>query len=49
MTVNLDGRFQSAVVARVNADGTISTACHDDESSAEAFAAHNTPSNLEVK
>jgi hypothetical protein len=49
-TVTLDGRFASAVIARVNPDGTVTTECHDDESSAEAFAAHGTTARAgEVK
>ena len=36
-TVVLDGRFESAVVARRNADGTISTSCHDEQVGAESF------------
>lgn len=35
--VQLEGRFQSAVVARRNADGSISTSCHDEQAGAEAF------------
>jgi hypothetical protein len=37
MAVNLEGRFQSAVIARRNADGSISTECHDDQAAADAF------------
>jgi len=36
-TVQLDGRFQNAVIARRAADGTIVTECHDDPQQAEAF------------
>jgi len=36
-SVRLDGRFQNAVVARRNADGTLVTECHDDPQAAEAF------------
>lgn len=35
--VQLHGHFEQAVVARRNADGTISTECHDELQSAEAF------------
>jgi hypothetical protein len=35
--VRLQGQFESAVVARRNADGTISTACHDEQAQAQAF------------
>ena len=35
--VQLDGRFESAVIARRNADGTITTECHDEQHQAEAF------------
>ena len=37
VAVQLDERFQSAIVARRNADGTISTGCHDEQADAEAF------------
>ena len=35
--VRLEGHFQSAVIARRNADGTITTECHDEQAEAEAF------------
>lgn len=37
VAVQLDGRFQNAVMARRNADGSISVECHDDQDAAEAF------------
>jgi hypothetical protein len=48
-TVNLEGRFQSAVLVRRNSDGTLSTACHDEEAAAEAFLQGAGPSGKEVK
>lgn len=36
-SVKLDGRFESAVIARRDADGAITTECHDDEQEAQAF------------
>jgi|SRR6185436_12107760 len=36
-TVQLDGSFHNAVVARRNADGSISTSCNDEQQQAEAF------------
>ena len=38
-SVKLDGRYENAVVARRNADGSLSVECHDDTQSAEAFVA----------
>jgi hypothetical protein len=35
--VQLQGRFESAVIARRNADGSIATECHDEQQQAEAF------------
>ena len=35
--VQLDGHFESAVMARRNADGTLSVECHDEQHQAEAF------------
>ena len=37
IAVQLDGRFQNAVMARRNADGSISVECHDDQDAADAF------------
>jgi hypothetical protein len=37
VAVELDGRFQNAVMARRNSDGSISIECHDDQDAAEAF------------
>jgi hypothetical protein len=37
VTVQLDDHFQNAVVARRNADGTVSIECHDEHQQAEAF------------
>ena len=49
ISVQLDDRFQSAAVARRNADGSISTECHDEQQPAEAFARGATASKVEVK
>jgi hypothetical protein len=49
--VELDGRFESAVIARRNPDGTLTIDCHDDESTAQK-ALHGAPANprtLEVQ
>jgi hypothetical protein len=35
--VRLEGRFENAVIARRNADGSITTECHDNQQEAEAF------------
>lgn len=35
--LQLDGRFQSAVIARRNADGSIAAECHDEQQPADAF------------
>ncbi len=35
--VQLQGHFENAVIARRNADGTLTTECHDEQESAEAF------------
>src|SRR5262245_57896560 len=48
-TVQLDDHFQNAVLARRNADGTITTQCQDDQAAAEAFLSGATPSHHEVK
>jgi hypothetical protein len=48
-TVRLGDRFRSAVVARRNPDGTISTECHEDESSAESFMQGPTHTHHGVK
>jgi hypothetical protein len=37
VTVQLEDRFQSAVIARRNADGSVTTECHDDQHQAESF------------
>jgi hypothetical protein len=37
-SVTLDGTFEQGVIARRNADGTISIECHDDQDAADAFA-----------
>lgn len=48
--VQLDGQFQSAVIARRNANGTISAECHDEQEPADAFAQGRTsPATVEVK
>ena len=36
-SIKLDGQFESAVIARKNADGTLTVECHDDQTQAEAF------------
>jgi hypothetical protein len=41
IAVQLDGRFQSAVMARRNSDGSISVECHDEHDAAEAFIQGN--------
>jgi hypothetical protein len=40
VSVNLEGRFMSASVARIRADGKVETLCADDTASAEAFLAN---------
>lgn len=35
--IDLDGRFTNAVMARRNADGSLSVECHDEQHQAEAF------------
>lgn len=35
--LRLDGRFEQAVMAKRNADGSVSTECHDDQHEAEQF------------
>lgn len=37
--VKLDGRFQNAMIARRNANGSVTVECHDDNDQAEAFLA----------
>jgi type 1 fimbria pilin len=37
LAIQLDGRYQNAVMARRNADGTLSVECHDEQDAAEAF------------
>ena len=51
VSVQLDGRFEQAVIARRNADGSISTECHDEQAEADAFAVGTTPAahTLEVQ
>ncbi|HWU91013.1 MAG TPA: hypothetical protein VN253_27295 [Kofleriaceae bacterium] len=51
MAVQLDGRFENAVIARRNPDGTITTECHDDQAAAEAFVqgAPSPHSQIEVR
>jgi hypothetical protein len=36
-SMKLDGQFESAAIARKNADGTVTVECHDDQQHAEAF------------
>lgn len=47
--MQLDGRFQSAVLARRNADGSITTECHDEQQPAAAFMQGAAPAQIEVK
>jgi hypothetical protein len=37
--VKLDGRFENAMIARRNTDGSVTVECHDDEQQAQAFLA----------
>jgi hypothetical protein len=39
VSVNLEGRFMSASVARIGADGKVETLCAEDAAAAEAFLA----------
>jgi len=48
-TVQLDGRFQNAVVAHRAADGTITTECHDDQQAAESFMQGTSASAAKVE
>lgn len=46
----LQGHFENAVIVRRNADGTLTTECHDEQQQAEAFMQGGaTPTNPEVK
>lgn len=47
--VRLDDRFQNAVIARRNADGSVSVECHDDQQQADAFVQGAAPAQAEVK
>lgn len=47
--VQLDGHFQNAVLARRNADGTLSTECDDEQQQADAFMQGATATRSEVK
>jgi hypothetical protein len=47
--MRLEGRFQSAAIARRNADGSISAECHDEDQAAAAFAQGAGPAKVEVK
>lgn len=49
MMMQLDGRFENAVIARRSADGSISTACHDEQQPAEAFARGAGPAQSEAQ
>lgn len=44
-SMKLDGQFESAVIARKNADGTLTVECHDDQAHAEAFMKTATTAN----
>lgn len=48
-SVQLDGRFQHAVMARRAADGTLVTECHDDPQQAEAFIKSTAPASQKVE
>lgn len=48
-SVDLEGRFQNAVIARRNADGTLVTECHDDPQAAEAFVNATAPASQKVE
>jgi hypothetical protein len=37
VSVKLDGRYENAMIARRNADGSVTVECHDDTQQAEAF------------
>jgi hypothetical protein len=37
VTMHLEDRFQSAVIVRRNADGSLTTECHNEQHEAEAF------------
>ena len=43
------GQFENAVMARRNADGSVSIECHDDEQQAEAFLQRPAAAKLEVQ
>lgn len=49
VTMQLDDHFQNAVLARRNADGSLSVECHDDQQQAEAFVQGAAPAQTEVK
>lgn len=44
-----DDHFQHAVIARRNADGSLSTECHDEQHEAEAFMQGAAATTSEVK
>jgi hypothetical protein len=50
-SIQLEGRFENAVIAHREPDGTIKTECHDDQHAAEAFmqGASASAAKLEVK
>ena len=48
-SVQLDGRFQHAVMARRAADGTVVTECHDDQQQADAFIQSTAPASQKVE
>lgn len=47
--IELQGQFESAAIARRNADGTITVECHDDQQTAEAFMQSPGAAKLEVQ
>jgi hypothetical protein len=47
--VQLQDRFQHAVVARRNADGSLATGCHDEHTEAESFMQGATATQPEVQ
>jgi hypothetical protein len=48
--IDFAGHYETAVIARRNADGSVSIQCHDDQQSADAFAqGQGADTRLEVK
>ncbi|WP_394841671.1 hypothetical protein LZC95_31935 [Pendulispora brunnea] len=48
-SADMNGGFQSAMLARINPDGTVSQACVESESQAEAFFSANIGIKLNLK